>query len=419
MTTPHAAPSHGARRLPFHYGWVVVATGVGVMFACLGLARFSFGILLPPMAQGLGLDYTQRGAVGTGYFIGYLAMVALAPALARRIGNRRTVAMGLAVIALTMCLLGIAGNYPAALACYTLTGVGSGAANIAMMALVTAWFAPSMRGTATGLVLAGNGLGIVVSGFLVPHVVAAAALGWRAGWLVLGALAGTVCAAAWIFLRDTPFDAGRAGTGAPTNAAQAVPRAGRIGGAQRRDLVFLGVLYALFGLTYIIYGTFIVTTMIDEHGFAVDTAGRFWSWVGVCSLFSGALFGRLSDRVSRRAGLMAAFGTQTVAYALAALHMGTFPLYCSVACYGISAWSIPTIMAAAIADRVGPSRAASGFAFITLFFAVGQVAGPVGAGHLADLTGSFTQSYAASACLTGLAALLALRLRRTHGGNNQ
>jgi MFS family permease len=175
--------------------------------------------------------------------------------------------------------------------------------------------------------------------------------------------------------------------------------------------VHLGGIYFLFGLTYIVYGTFIVTTMVDRYGFGGGAAGRFWAWVGFFSLFSGTLLGKLSDRFTRKLGLVVAYAIQTTAYALAGLGLGVTPLYFSVVLYGLAAWSIPTIMAATIADHLGPARAAAGFSFITFFFAAGQVLGPVGAGALADFTGGFELSYTLSACFTLAAIGLTLLLK--------
>ena len=36
-------------RLPFHYGWVIVAVGAVVSMAVLGMGRFAFGMVLPSM----------------------------------------------------------------------------------------------------------------------------------------------------------------------------------------------------------------------------------------------------------------------------------------------------------------------------------------------------------------------------------
>ena len=63
--------------------------------------------------------------------------------------------------------------------------------------------------------------------------------------------------------------------------------------------------------------------------------------------------------------------------------------YLSAVIFGLTAWSIPTIMAAATGDYVGSKLAPAGLGFITLFFGIGQALGPAVGGHLADITHSF------------------------------
>ena len=157
-------------RLPFHYGWVIVFTGMLVLFSCLGLARFSFGMLLPSMSESLQLTYAERGYLSSGYLVGYLLMVALVPLINVRLGSRSTITSGLLLIAASMIFAGLANSFTAVLLFYTLTGIGSGLSNVPVMALVSHWFAPALRGRAAGMLSAGNGLGIVLSGFFDPGI---------------------------------------------------------------------------------------------------------------------------------------------------------------------------------------------------------------------------------------------------------
>ncbi len=83
---------------PIHYGWVIVLTGTMVLFSCLGLGRFALGMLLPSMGISLDLSYSQMGLIGTGNFAGYMASVLLASMVARRIGARRTISLGLLLV---------------------------------------------------------------------------------------------------------------------------------------------------------------------------------------------------------------------------------------------------------------------------------------------------------------------------------
>jgi MFS family permease len=127
----------------------------------------------------------------------------------------------------------------------------------------------------------------------------------------------------------------------------------------------LGCIYALFGATYVVYATFIVTTMINERGFGENTAGTFWAVVGGLSIFSGPLFGWLSDRLGRKTGLMLVYTLFTVSYGLVAAKLPNLFLFASIGIFGLAVWSIPTIMSAAVGDYTGPVRAAKAFGFIS------------------------------------------------------
>ena len=87
-------------------------------------------------------------------------------------------------------------------------------------------------------------------------------------------------------------------------------------------------------------------------------------------------------------------------------------LYLSIGFYGIVAWSIPSMMAAAVGDYVGARKAAAAFGLVTFIFGFGQITGPAVAGVLAEKTGSFTSSFFMAACFAGLAILFAAFLKK-------
>lgn len=393
-----------------HYGWIIVATGMLVLFSCLGLARFAYAMLLPGMQAALGLPYERMGFIGTANFIGYLTAVFLAPTFISRFRPHPTIAAALLLIAFSMFGVSCSGSFYLIAFLYTLTGIGTGFANIPMMVLLTYWFRSEQRGKAAGIVIAGNGVGIIFAGFLIPLLNRIFGdNGWRLGWLAIGGIALVTAVCAMLLLRSHPSDLGLEPVGRPRPASPDPmeplykPAAGSI-------LVRLGILYLVFGVTFMIYGTFIVTTMVREYGFSEQQAGFYWSWVGFFSLFSGVGFGALSDTIGRKRGLALVFAVQTMAYLLAGLKLGSVALMASIVLYGLAVFAIPTIMAAAVGDYVGISRAASAFTTITLFFATGQAIGPGSAGLIAGATGRFTLTYLVASLLTAGAAVLALTL---------
>ncbi len=403
---------HTAPRLPFHYGWIVVATGTLVVCACLGFGRFALGMLLPSMGAGLGLTYAQMGFISTANFVGYLVVVVVSGLLSRRLGTRKLVVAGLGLVGLSMIVVSRAHGFWGVLLPYIVTGFGSAAANVPIMGLVSHWFRRSMRGRAAGFIVIGSGLAIMVSGWLIPFVNARLESdGWRMSWLILGGFCLGVALLAMLLLRNDPRDKGLAPLGEDP-PPEKIPVAGQNGGWARKVVLHLGLLYFLFGFTYVIYATFLVTTLVQERGFSEALAGQFWMWVGAFSLLSGPVFGTLSDRIGRRMALMIVFGLQGAAYLFVALPLPQVFLFVSIGLWGGVAWSIPSIMAAALGDFLGPAKAAAAFGTVTFFFGVGQILGPSLAGVLAEAASSFVSSFWLAAALAGLAILLAGRLEK-------
>jgi len=408
---PEPKPSY----IPIHYAWIIVFTGTLCIVACLGFGRFALGMLLPSMASSLNLSYSQIGYISTGNFVGYLAAVLFCGRLAGRIGSRRLIVAALILISATMVLISLSSSFLMILILYMITGIGSGAANVPVMGLITSWFDRTIRGRAAGFVVIGSGFAIIISGKLIPFVnKLVGPEGWRISWLIL---AGAIAAIALIshnFLRNKPEDMGLSPLGSEGKKITSVLRNAVDTRSiyVNKTIYLLGAIYFLFGYTYVIYATFIVTTLVRERGFSEAIAGNFWSWVGFLSLFSGPVFGTLSDKLGRKAGLMIVFSLQTLAYLLVAANLPPLFLYVSIGFYGLVAWSIPSIMVAAVSEFVGVGEALAAFGFITFIFGLGQITGPSIAGVLAEKTGSFSSSFFMAAAFAGAAILLTAFLKK-------
>lgn len=408
------------RPLPFHYGWIIVATGALILFACLGLARYAYTMLLPGMSAGLGLSYDRMGFISTGNFTGYFLSVLLAPRILRCTTPRRTIVAGLLLISCCMLALSRSHDFAIILALYSLVGIGGGLANIPLMTVVTRWFRSQERGKAIGLVIGGNGAAIIFAGMLIPALNrVGGSEGWRSGWLVLGLISLLVTVVAGLLLRNSPDELGLEPVGAVTTGVTYADLCPHEVQGDGRTLLHLGLLYLVFGATFMVFGTFIVTTMVKESGLSEARAGLYWSWVGLFSIVSGVGFGALSDRIGRKWGLTLVFAVQTVAYGIVGLKGGENGLVIAIVLYGLTVFAIPTIMTAAVVDYFGLARAAATFATVTLFFATGQIFGPGTAGLIARATGTFSTAYLLASLLTALAVVGAIFLppppaRREH-----
>jgi len=402
-----------------------------------GFGRMSYTLILPEMREGLGLTYTQAGLLATGNLVGYLVFAVIGGFLASKFGARRVISLSLVLMGICMLLTGIANSFGWAFAMRLLTGLGNGGAYVPAMALGSIWFTMRRRGFATGIVSGGIGLGTLLGGLIVPSVLLAyGAAGWRYSWYYLGGAVLIIALICYFLLRDRPEDLGLEQVGAstplkslgeqnPSPPSPSNPSPQSSATAEKKappglqwglvykvkEVWYLGLVYLAYGFSYVIYMTFFKAFLSDEMGLSVALASHLWALVGGLSIFCGVIWGGISDRLGRKRGAALAYLTLALSYLIFALFHTLPAFYVSIFLFGLSAWSIPTIMAAAAGDYVGPRLAPAGLGFITLFFGIGQALGPYVAGYLRDLTETFVFSFilATSVSLVGMVGSLLLK----------
>jgi len=102
-------------------------------------------------------------------------------------------------------------------------------------------------------------------------------------------------------------------------------------------------------------------------------------------------------------------GLSYIVYALIRVEAG---FYLSAFLFGITAWSIPTIMAATAGDFVGPRLAPAALGFVTLFFGIGQSIGPALGGYLADVSNSFMLPFLVAGVISFLGMIFSFKLKK-------
>jgi len=391
--------------------------GTLVVFGSLGLARFGYTMVLPSMQDGLGIDNAQTGALATANLAGYLAMAVIGGVVAARYGPRVVIAAGLAVAGAGMVLTGLANSFPEAAAWRVLTGIGSGASNVPVMALLASWFAMKRRGLASGIAVAGSALGLIFAGAVVPRVLSAYGDdGWRTCWFVFGGITLLLAVGSLMLLRNRPAELGLRSVGAGSEEAVPDQKAGGLQWSRvyRSGTVWhLGLVYVAFGFSYIIYMTFFTKHLMAEGGYTKNAAGDLFMTMGWVSLVCGLLWGTVSDVIGRRRALITVFRIHSADFICFALLTKPAGFTLSAVLFGLSAWSIPAIMAAACGDALGPRLAPAALGLITLVFGIGQAVAPSIAGAMADSTGSFFTPLLLAAGVALLGALGAFLLRPT------
>ena len=387
----------------------------------LGLARFSYALLLPPMRADLGWSYFVAGAMNTVNAAGYLAGALAAPSVLRRAGARAVFLAGLFVTALALLGHGLVVEDATLYALRFVTGVGSAATFVSggllaarligmpsaapAEAATTASTAKESKEASAGLVLGiyygGTGVGIVASALLVPALAErASAHAWQGAWIGLAALAAlalAITAAATRRLADAAAVAAAATSGAR-------PR------FHWRPFAPALAAYLLFGLGYIGYMTFVISLLREER-LAGTVVVAFFVMLGAAVVASSWLWAWLLQR-SRGGGALALLNALVaIATVLPVLSVAPLAVFASGLLFGAVFLSLVASTTSLVRHNLAPAAWPAGIAAFTIVFAAGQIVGPSAVGFVADHLGGLRAGFTGSAAVLALAALVAMRQR--------
>ena len=365
--------------------------GLIAMAAAIGIGRFVYTPILPPMMEALGLSRSEAGLIASANFLGYL-LGALAAAMPRLPGARRGWLFGsLAISALTTAAMGLTESLPAFLVLRLAGGAASAFVLIIASTLVLEYLAEVGRGGLSALHFAGVGAGIAVSATLVAAMLGSGE-SWKALWLASGlvSLAAMIAATTLLPAHEPPL---------PPGGGQAVS-------ATNPLLRRLIAGYGLFGFGYIITATFLVAIVQTTPAIA-SLEPVIWIVFGLSAAPSVALWTAIAARwgisrafalacVIEAAGVLAsvAWRSPVGVVAAAVLVGGTF--------MGLTALGL--IRARELTEG-DPRRV---LAQMTGAFGLGQIVGPVFAGFLSDWLGSYSAPSMVAVAALLISALLAV-----------
>jgi predicted MFS family arabinose efflux permease len=234
-------------------------------------------------------------------------------------------------------------------------------------------------------VTGGTGLGIIVTGLLLPYLLFNwGKEAWRQCWLLLALITFLVAVIGWVLLREKPNQITLL-TSSPEGDKESIPFTGKRNGLTLKAIF---IIYFIFGFAYNIYTTYFVAYMVEEIRLSEKTAGNIWAIFGWMCMGSGLIWGFLSDRLGRREALLWNNGIIALSVLLPLLLHQPFFLGFSALLFGATFLGTVTIIAASIGDQVLEKKA-SVYGLVTLIHGTGQFLGTTFGGYLKDLTGSF------------------------------
>lgn len=406
------------QRLPFFFGWVIVAVAF-VTMAVSVTARTSFSLLMPPLIQEFGWD---RGLAAGAFSFGFLVSAVLGPIVGRAVdrhGPRPVVLIG--VVLLGSGLLGatlIASPIGLYLTLGTLVGAGVNCMGYTVQSLyLPNWFA-RRRGMAIGIAFSGAGVGALV---LLPWLQAMIQTqGWRAACWTMGIMALVVLGPINLFIWRRPADLGltvdgdRSGAGGDgrrrlriVNPAWAATEWTLARALRTRPFWWLCLGY--FGALYAWYAIQVHQTQyLTEIGFGSMEAAWALGLVSIVGIPGQIVGGALSDRIGREWVWSLSNLGFALCYALL-IAMETAPthtlLYLMILSQGLLGYAMTAVMGPIVAEIFEGPHFGAIFGVITVAMVGGGAVGPWAAGLMHDLTGSYRPAFLMAIALCGLSTV--------------
>ena len=357
--------------------WLVlvgIAMGVCVTH---GFARLAYGLLLPAMKSEMGWTYAQAGWLNTANALGYLGGAVLTMLIIRRFSPARLFAFGMATTAVALLATGL----DAGLGWQTFWRFAVGL--LGALSFSTA-------GTLAAGLFPGDARRSALVGSLPLMLDTWGTASWPVGWMAIGAV--SLCAlplGLWAASRlHVPVQAGLTEP-TPLPARRMLP-------------VMAG--YACFGLGYFVYLTFLSAWMSEQRASAGFIA-FVWIVLGASICVSPFVWRRVMARHASGLPMTLIMACTAIGTALPVVLPEGPVLLVSAVVFGVSVFMFPGAGTNFVRQNMPPQAWGSAISLFTLIFAVAQIAGPYGAGLVADLFDNVGVSLLAAAgvLMTGAA----------------
>src|SRR5271169_3005456 len=405
-------------RLPFFYGWVVLACLCCAGFSRQGGATATFSVFVEPLTREFGWSRTAvSGAASLGGVLAALLSPLIGPLLDRH-GSRAALCLAVLGTGIAALLLSLTQSLLIFYLLFCIARLNwASPFELGIYSALNNWFV-ARRPLANSIATVAQMAGLVA----MPLVAQLEKRGhsWRAGWIAIGlAVLAVGFVPVWLFMVRRPEDLGLLpDAAAPATRARGHASSGPIETAfSRRQAVHTSAFWLLLGYTVLVYPVQAGVSLhqaanLIEQGvtptMAASTVSLFSLMSGVASAACGFMPRSLPIRYP-----MALWGAFLTIGCLAMIGIAS-PLQGMVAAalFGIGIGVMLTLLPVAWADYFGRANygAIRGLALSAQVLA--QASGPLLSGVLRDWTGSYTRSLECFAALSALSILAAWAARQ-------
>jgi MFS family permease len=395
----------GAFRLPFFYGWLLVAVAFVTMAVGVN-ARTAFSLLFPAILAEFGWD---RGVTAGAFSFGFLVSAVVTPFVGRLMdlrGPRIVVELGVLAMGAGLILASLVSEpWQLYLTLGALTGGGVNClAYTGQSIYLTNWFV-RRRGLALSIAFSGVGLGSITILPWLGWLIATA--GWRPACIWLGILLLVLLGPLNLLLKHRPEDMDlrpdglNSGHASSAHAANIVDHAwaavdwtlGRALRTRRFWWLAAGYFCGLFSWYAVQVHQ---TKYLIEVGFAPGEAAWALGLVSLAAVPGQIALGHLSDRIGREwVWMIGNLGFVICYLCLIGLQSAPTPvlLYAMILAQGTLGYGLTSVMGPIPAEIFAGRHYGSIFGTVMVAAILGGAAGPWIAGVIYDATGTYSIAF--------------------------
>ena len=375
----------------------------------LGLARFSYGLLLPVMREDLDWSYLVAGTMNTANALGYFIGALSSPAMMRRMSVHHFFISSAIITGVFLFLSGCTDQTSLLFIYRVIAGIASAWIFVAGGVLISqlGTIHANKSGLMLGIFYAGPGLGIVLSSVILPifndwGVKISWDHSWQLSWYALGIL----CLIFTVILVK------------PISSIPAIPpKPSGDSGTPLKSYIPALMGYFMFGVGYIGYMTFVVA-LLKQLGLSNSTLNIFYAILGFSVMASSRLWAQMLDHFKggqSLAILNTLLGIASLIPALIAIYdiplsnLILLSIFGSGVLFGAVFLSAVASTTAFVKHNMPSSDWVGGITAFTSIFAAGQIIGPTIAGWISDGQGGLARGLLFSGLALLLGGLIATR----------
>jgi MFS family permease len=375
------------------YGYTVVATAFSIMFVMFG-AYYSFGVFFKPLLAEFGWTRAMTsGAFSLSFILTGLFGV-LAGKLTDKFGPRLVATACSLFLGLGYMLVSQTGAVWQFYLYYgVIVAIGMSSAVVPLQSTVARWFV-KRRGTMTGIIVAGIGVGMLVMPVVANSIISA--YGWRNSYLIVGITVLVLVIIAAQFLKRDPGKIGQlpyGGNDLTEEEDSMYPESSLRAALRTWQFWILTVALLCFTMAEGTVMVHIVPHAIDI-GLSPINATLTLTLIGGVSIPGRIIMGSASDRIgSKRAWLIClALLSASLFWLLVARDL--WMLYLFAVIFGFGYGGLSVLISPIVAEHFGlSSHGVIMGVVIMIGGTAGMAIGPVVAGHVFDITSSYQTAF--------------------------